>query len=262
MSRIKFSQIAKCERKGHFWTFTDEVVMRTLRVLICFCAAMLLLVNDSLAAQSSADIPLMENQAKEARDRILGDAKIPSTDPYVIGIGDILGVEVYGEGDMSIGGSVAAREGEETPLSGASGAQVRIDGRVSLRHIGDIEAVGFTLPQFANYLKELYASVFDNPIVTVVLKQSNSKRYTVMGKVGKPGIYYIDSPIDIVQAIARCGGFAEWSNGELRLIRKNPQKSKELFTGNALIFDYDDFLDGKHLEKNVLLEDGDIMIVN
>jgi len=237
--------------------------MRILRTLICFCFVFLLVADLSLAAESSADIPLTANQAQEVRGRILGDNTTPSEDPYIIGHGDILGVEVYGEGDMSLGGEVEGRTGDAASLRGSSdGAEVRIDGRVSLKHIGDIEAVGFTLPQLADYLKELYATVFDDPIVTVVLKQSNSKRYTVMGKVVRPGIYYLDFPISIVQAVARCGGFTEWAKSELTLVRSGPKKNKALFENNTLVFDYDDFLDGENLDKNVLLEPDDILIVH
>ena len=58
-----------------------------------------------------------------------------------------------------------------------------MDGRVSLLHLGDVEAVGFTLTQWADYLKVLFATVYEDPVVTVVLEQSYSRRYTVMGKV-------------------------------------------------------------------------------
>jgi len=151
---------------------------------------------------------------------------------------------------------------EDSLRASGTGVQVRIDGRISLKHIGDVEAVGFTLTQLADYLKVLYASVFDNPNITVVLVQSNSQRYTVMGKVAKPGVYYLDYPINIVQTVARCGGFTEWSKSKITLVRKEPKKDKKLFKGNTLLFDYGDFLDGTDLEKNVFIEAGDIVIVN
>ena len=140
--------------------------------------------------------------------------------------------------------------------------QVRIDGRISLKHIGDVDAVGFTLTQLADYLKKIYTSVYGDPVVTVVLVQSNSQRYTVMGKVAKPGIFYLDYPINLVQVVARCGGFTEWAKSQVTLVRKDPKKNAELFEGNTLSFDYGDFLDGEKLEKNVLIEPGDIIIVN
>ena len=48
----------------------------------------------------------------------------------------------------------------------------------------------------------------------------------------------------------------------MRLIRKHPSKDAKLFKGNKLIFDYDDFLDGKKLERNVRIRPGDIIIVD
>jgi polysaccharide export outer membrane protein len=106
------------------------------------------------------------------------------------------------------------------------GVPVRMDGRVSLLHIGDVEAVGFTLTQLADYLKVLFATVYDDPVVTVVLEQSNSRRYTVMGKVANPGIFYLDYPINLVQVVARCGGFTEWANLELTVVREGAGKGK------------------------------------
>jgi len=58
-----------------------------------------------------------------------------------------------------------------------------MDGRISLKDIGDVEVVGLTLDEHADYLKKLYSTIYENPIVITTLIQSNSLRYTVMGKV-------------------------------------------------------------------------------
>ncbi len=182
---------------------------------------------------------------------------------YVIGHGDLLRVLVYGEGDMSAAGpqGVQSQRTPDSPRPGQGGVPVRLDGRMSLLHIGDVEAVGFTLTQLADYLKILFASVYDDPVVTVVLEQSNSQRYTVMGKVVNPGIFYLDYPIDLVQVVARCGGFTEWANLELTVVREGEGKN-EFFKGNTLKFDYDDFLNGKKVEKNILIKPGDFIIAH
>jgi len=218
------------------------------------------------AAQSTKDITVSGDLKSQAKKSVLaGKGVIQPQDPeYVIGHGDLLQVEVYGEGSMAVsappsydnlGNSTGGRD------TGTS-IQVRIDGRVSLKHIGDVEVVGMTLSQMADYLKILYATVYDDPIVTVVLEKSNSKLYTVMGKVINPGIFNIDQPINLVQAIARCGGFTEWANSELTVVRENGSKDSPSFNGNTLKFDYDDFLEGRNLEKNILIKSGDIIIVH
>ena len=116
--------------------------------------------------------------------------------------------------------STAARPGGEGVgvRTARRGVGVLLDGRISLKHIGDVEVVGLTLTELADYLKTLYQTVFADPIVTTTLVQSNSLRYTVMGNVAGPGIFYLDYPITLVQVIARSGGFTEWANKEMTLV--------------------------------------------
>lgn len=233
-----------------------------------FYSVLMLLVFSlpALAAQSTKDVTASDDMKNQAKVTVLGgEAKAQPQDPeYIIGHGDVLDVQVYGEGSMAV--SAPATFSDETAGGGegggANGVQVRIDGRVSLKHIGDVEVVGMTLTQMSDYLKILYATVYDDPIVTVVLNKSNSKRYTVMGKVANPGIFLIDNPMNLVQVIARSGGFTEWANSELTVVRENGSKDSSLFAGNTLRFDYDDFLAGRNLEKNILIKSGDIIIVH
>jgi polysaccharide export outer membrane protein len=221
--------------------------------------------SSAMAAQSTADVPVTKDLRTSARQKILGPSKagVTEAEEYVIGHGDVLGVQVYGEGDMSIEtpSGIRGATGEDSLRAGVGGVTVRIDGRISLKHVGDVDAVGFTLTQLADYLKVIFGSVYDDPVVTVVLGQSNSQRYTVMGKVMQPGIFYLDYPINLVQVVARCGGFNEWANSEMTVVRKNAS-ANSLFKGNTLKFDYDDFLSGKKLEYNIFVKPDDIVIVH
>ncbi|MDK9705908.1 MAG: polysaccharide biosynthesis/export family protein [Desulforhopalus sp.] len=238
------------------------------KILLLWVALAVSSVDFAWAAQSTADVPVTEKSMADAREKVLGkSSSLPSEEQYVIGHGDVLYVQIYGEGDMApfavpAGTAGKGEQNEDSPRAGASGVQVRIDGRISLKHIGDVDAVGFTPTQLADYLKELYTSVFSDPIVSVVLVQGNSKRYTVMGKVAKPGVYFLDYPINIVQVIARCGGFSEWAKKDITLVRKGPKKNKQLFKGNTLNFDYGDLLEGEDLDKNLPIEADDIIIVD
>ncbi len=217
------------------------------------------------SAQSTADISATEELKENTRQAILEKAgKGKQKDEYVIGQGDILGISVYGEGDMAVSPiqGEARAEGSGSSQSSGSGVQVRMDGKISLKHIGDIKAENLTLTQLADYLKIIYATVFDDPVVTTTLVQSNSQRYTVMGKVTTPGVFVLDYPTNIVQAVARSGGFTEWANSDITLVRKDVLEKDGLFKGNTLEFDYDDFLKGKNLDKNITVKSGDIIIVH
>lgn len=240
--------------------------MNAFRFVICSIILFFSFSLPAVAAQSSKDVTASEAFKAEARTKILGKSvsSKPVDQEYLIGHGDYLEVQVYGEGSMAVSAPPPARPGQtsDTLRGGSNGVQVRIDGRISVKHIGDVEAVGMTLTQLADYLKILYSTVYEDPIVTVVLNRSNSKRYTVMGKVNLPGIFYLDYPINLVQVIARCGGFTEWANLEMTVVRKDGAKDSPLFKGNTLKFDYDDFLSGRKLESNILIKSDDIIIVH
>lgn len=179
---------------------------------------------------------------------------------YIIGQGDIIFVSLYEEGDMSIG-PLPKQQGNGTEV--LSGTQVMMDGRISLKEIGDVEVVGLTLAELADYLKNLYSAIYDNPIVTATLVQSNSLRYTVAGEVEKPGVSKLEYPMNLMQVIAQAGGFTEWAEKEITVVRKElREEDKKLFKGNTLEFDYDDFVSGEDLDKNILVRPGDIVIVH
>lgn len=240
---------------------------RYMMMSLILMSTLFLQLSVGMAAQSTADVTVTPELLQSARQKIMGKTKdMAIADEYVIGHGDVLYVSVYGEGSMAatVGdGTGSGSKSSGTTDAARNGVKVRIDGRISLSHIGDVEVVGMTLPQLADYLKVLFQTAISDPIVTTVLLQSNSRRYTVMGKVVKPGIYLIDFPITLVQAVARCGGFNEWAKSTITVVRKKPNKmDKDLFINNIMEFDYDDFLDGDDLERNITLQADDIIIVH
>ena len=212
----------------------------------------------SLAAQSTKDVTASAKLKQDSLQKV-GAQQVRSESEYVIGHGDVLGVSVYGEGNMAAGDDSVG--GDKKP-NADTGVTVRLDGRISLKHVGDVQAAGLTPTQLADMLKTLFATVYDDPVVTVVLQKSNSQHYTVMGKVAKTGVYPISYPITLVQAIAEAGGFGQWANSKVTVVRKENGELTKDFQGNTLKFDYDDFLAGKQLERNIIIKSDDIIIVH
>ena len=223
------------------------------------------------AAESGSDAVVKDELKEKYRQEVLGGkGQSPKDQEYVIGYRDILYVEVYGEGSMAVGPSNAAQgsaEGQDFLRGRGTGAEVGVDGRVSLRHIGDVYVVGMTLQQLAGYLSKLYSAVFSEPNVITSVMQSNSRQYTVMGQVKAPGLFHLDQPLTIVKAIARAGGLNEWAKSSITVIRQG----NELIAGQddnsaqktqRFKFDYDDFVAGKNAEKNIQLEPGDVVVVH
>ncbi len=233
--------------------------MKKIFSLILFGVVFLTFTVPCYGAQSTVDVSASAELKEKTRLEILGARKTDETgiDEYIIGQGDVLSISIYGEGDMS------AFERNLSQNQGATGVHVRVDGRVSLKHVGDVHAAELTLTELADYLKILYATIYDDPIITTVLIEGNSKRYTVMGKVLNPGIFPVALETTLIQAVANSGGFNEWANYEITVVRKIvKKKDQNLFKGNTLKFDYDDFLKGKKLYNNIRLQSGDIVIVH
>jgi len=161
-----------------------------------------------------------------------------STFKYVIGRGDILEVVVWKEADLS------------------KQVTVRIDGRISLPLVGEVDAVGKTPAELAVELKQKIGELIAEPSVSVILIQSRSWRYYVIGQIKQPGEFNIDYPISVLQAMARSGGFLEWAKKDsITIVRKEAGHDK------LLKFNYDDFVKGKNIEQNAILMPEDVIVV-
>ncbi len=157
---------------------------------------------------------------------------------YLIGIGDVLEVQVWHEPDLS------------------RTLTVRLDGKISLPLAGDVEAVGQSTSDLDQFLEKHFADLVTEPSVSVILLESRSRRYYVIGQIGQPGEFPIDFPLTILQAVARSGGFLEWAKkDEIKVIRRINGRDE------FLSFNYETFVSGKNLKQNVLIAPGDTIIV-
>jgi len=157
---------------------------------------------------------------------------------YLIGVGDVLEVQVWQEPDLS------------------RTVTVRLDGKISLPLAGDLQAAGKTTSELDQFLEKKISDLVTEPAVSVMLVENRSRRYYVVGQVGQPGEFPIEFPLTILQAIARSGGFQEWAKREeIKVVRRTGGKEE------FLSFDYDSFIKGKNLQQNVLVVPGDTIIV-
>ena len=165
----------------------------------------------------------------------------PATDmpaEYVIGLGDQLQIMVWKEPELT------------QTLS------VRIDGRISLPLIGDVEAAGKTIRGLKKILEEKYTVVIAEPAVSVMLAQSKSWRYYIIGKVARPGEFPIDFPITVLQAIAQSGGFQEWAKTDkISIVRREDGRE------TIVPFNYEALVNGQNLQQNALVKPGDTIII-
>ncbi|MEN6420593.1 MAG: polysaccharide biosynthesis/export family protein, partial [Smithella sp.] len=106
-----------------------------------------------------------------------------TNDEYIIGPEDVLDIFVWKEESLT----------KTVP--------VRIDGKISLPLLDDIQASGLTPLQLKEELTKKLSKFVDNPTVTVTVKEANSFRVFVSGEVKQPGIVHIRSEVTLVKLI-------------------------------------------------------------
>jgi polysaccharide export outer membrane protein len=194
-----------------------------------------LLIGISMLVACASDLPSVKTLAKHQESNAAVDK---SDTDYIIGPGDVLSIDVWKEEELS------------------KEVSVRLDGKISLPLVNDIEAAGVTLVQLREQLAEKYKDFVDVPEVSVTVLESRSKRIYLLGKVTRPGEYALQKNMTIVQAISLAGGLAEWADSsDVKLIRKIKGTEK------TFRVDYDAIVSGEDLSQNVRLQPDDTIFV-
>ena len=162
---------------------------------------------------------------------------IANSDQYIIGPEDVLNIFVWHEESLSR---------EKVP--------VRIDGKISLPLVDDIQAAGFTPLQLKNELTKKLKAFVDNPTVTVTVMEANSFKVYVSGEVKQAGIVNIRSEVTLIKLIIMCGGFTEWANKRNILVI-----TKENGADKRITVNYNKIIDGD--KPDIVIHRGDTVIV-
>jgi polysaccharide export outer membrane protein len=74
--------------------------------------------------------------------------------------------------------------------------------------------------------------------------------------VNNPGRFTLGVDVDVLQALATAGGLNVFAKGGKIKIFRLGKNETTIFP-----FDYDAVVDGKHLEQNIYLKRGDVVVV-
>ena len=161
-----------------------------------------------------------------------------TVDAYRIGAEDMLDISVWKEDALK------------------KEVLVRPDGGISFPLAGDLIAAGRTTEEVRAELATRLEKYIPDPVVSVsVLKAANYKVY-VIGRVNKPGDYATGRPIDVLQALSMAGGLTPFAaDNDIHVVRK--LDGSEL----SIPFNYSDIRHGVHLDQNIILKSGDVVVV-
>jgi len=231
----------------------DNTTMMNCRRKIYLAATAVIMCSFAVGAQSTSpgDAKPASAQATPASGGSSSTPPTASKDEaarvvvppnYVIGPDDVLNVVFWRDQDMT-------RE-----------VTVRPDGKISLPVVNDLQASGLTPDQLRESIAKASARLYtDEPTVSIVVKQINSRKVYITGGISKPGAYPLIGPMTIAQLIALAGGLLEYADQEnISVVSSDKQKDGTPFRYK---FDYKKFLKGENLKQNIELKPGDTVII-
>jgi len=203
--------------------------MRKIFHLGIMIAGMVLILGLVANSQEGKELPLEKQpQSEWMRD----------PESYVIGPEDVLYIHVWKEEALS----------RTVP--------VRMDGKISLPLINDVQASGFTANQLKEVLTSKLREFVENPNASVIVIEANSFKVYVSGQVRSPGVVRLRSETSLLQFIPMVGGFTEWANQKKILIIRRENGKEKRITVN-----YKKIVRGDDPSLNILLKPGDTIIV-
>jgi polysaccharide export outer membrane protein len=171
---------------------------------------------------------------KQAQTGIVAD-----TNQYVIGPEDVLYIHTWKEEALS----------RTVP--------VRMDGKISMPLIDEIQAAGLTPLQLKEVLIEKFKRFIDNPNISVIVMEANSYKVYVSGLVKAPGVYRIKSENEttLLQIIPMAGGLVNVDQKKILIIRREDGKEKRITVN------YKRIVQGQEPISDCVLKPGDTVIV-
>ena len=136
---------------------------------------------------------------------------------------------------------------------------VRPDGKITLLLVDEIVASGRTPIQLRGDLVKAYGKFFQEPVIHVTAKEIRSRRVYIVGLVMRPGYYYMNEPLNVLQLIAIAGGLQEFASKEdITIVRKDPLPNG---VPDKVTFNYNKVFDAKNRTPIPQLKPGDQVIV-
>jgi polysaccharide export outer membrane protein len=137
----------------------------------------------------------------QAQDQIVTD--------YRIGPKDLLELTVIGFQDLN--------------------RQYRVseEGKISLPYLGELQVEGMTKSDLEKRLVQLLGEKYlENPQVSVVIVEHQSRRVFLIGAVPKPGPYELMGRLTLLKLISQAGGLTADAGSEIVVMRQLPDGDK------------------------------------
>jgi polysaccharide biosynthesis/export protein len=183
----------RISRHSNGCSFSNRFAAASLIALVVLCAAVTI-----RSQQVSGTVPASTPPPLE-----LGGSPGPQAhDHYVIGIGDVLDIRVFGRPQLT-------RDA------------VRVDGRGKI-HMplleDEIQASCRTEADLATDISARYLKYVRRPQVDVFVREYNSQPVAVVGAVSKPGRFQLQRPVRLLELLTFAGGPTDRAGRSIQIV--------------------------------------------
>ncbi len=172
----------------------------------------------------------------------------PPTNLFTLGPGDRLELELIGETNSNTQTSVCP------------------DGKIYFNVLQGVDVWGFTLAETKSLLeKKLGEQIRNGPKVSVALRAVESKRIWMLGRVQSPGVYSLNHPTTLLEAMGAAGGTSSYvSQHDIPLSTAveelaDLRRSFVMRRGKLLPVDFDRLMNHGDLSQNIYLQPDDFI---
>jgi len=132
------------------------------------------------------------------------------------------------------------------------GSPVAADGTIALPLIGPVDVRNATVFDVQERVTEKLREYLKDPRVDVAVVEHGAHRVFVIGEVRQPGMFVLDRPMTVLEALSLTGGFTNFANREQVALLRGPIAAE-----NVLLLSADD-LDPR---AGTWLQNGDVIFV-
>ena len=166
----------------------------------------------------------------------------PAMEPYRLGPGDVIEIEMIGE------------------AQGRTTAAVGLDGKIYYSLLPGVSVWGLTLGETTELLKNetaKYTRATPEPVI--MLRLAGSKRVSILGAVSGPGVYPLAAPTTLLEAISTAGGVpAGQGTGD---DSADLSRSFVLRDGHFVPVNFEQLLKRGDLSQNIYLRPDDLVFI-
>lgn len=134
---------------------------------------------------------------------------------------------------------------------------VQPEGFITLKGLDELYAEDKTVLELRESVREAYAGILHDPVVTIVLKEFDKPYFIAGGQVTRPGKYELRGDTTVTDGVAIAGGFTEQAkHSQVVLFRRVSGEQVE-----TRLLDVKQMLKSRNLGEDIYLKPGDMLFV-